>query len=811
MTAPGVTPWVGPGWGDIIPGRGSVQDPAAVAAAISPAPGDLEFPGCPPDAFGGRPDLCVRLCRNILQQYPSDPTGCWFVNRQPDGRLALLPLWCLRTDCPNPDPVYGERKVYILDDPRNIPEWAGDPGAIARPATLLDHEWSQRALTQSPWATFAGLLERPGGIRPSGRGLSLAGVDLGDLEDVARFILGDGVDLAGVARSVLALVLSSDRIRGALDQLSPKLGERFLPALQQLAINTLEGNRELAARLSNAFDEAGDKQAKAAEGWPARLLAGVVDIIGDLLTALVEAAKAIFGPVLGEARGALANLAEAIQGVFRKQLEGQRGRLPRELDAVAAEAIGAALFAGTTAQIAGLALELAHPLKRLGLNQMVGFLADFAGFNRITGPWFNPTVKWSIGNLAEQRAAQMFRTELPSEGAAREQAWQRHIPLSDYAQNLALHGLPSAWIRVLVEDTYQDPRPREITELLNAGEADPAWIAAKLKEHGWDDGDVLRGTRALLLKATAPGRNRWIGEAFTAYRDGQISERELGGHLEAAGLIALHRDAWMRAAKLDRRGRVMERVAARVLDQYVNDLVDRVQVERQLEGLGFVREEVTARLLEGDLRREVKQVRQDEQLRDAEVRRLMAAGFENLKRQFRAGFLDLDTFLMWGQALGFSAAYIRNVADLELLKGPPSADEELPPVGLGAVRTAARELARLLEDEVRAGRVAATAVVEILGELGLDRGLARELVGAAQVLGLPLPGSLGLPFPGEDPARSAFETVMATVLERIRRGEGGIGLLDQVLERLGLPTEHRRPAADILTALEALFYRPGSR
>ncbi len=811
LEAAGIVPWIGPSWGDRPPGTGSAQDPAAIAAAVSPAADELEFPGCPPDVFGGRQELCLQLCRNVIRQYPTDPTGCWYVNRQPNGRLALLPLFCLHTDCPNPDPIYGKREARFLDDPRDIPEWVGDPAAIARPTTLRDTEWGQRALRDMSGGAFGPF----SGFRPfggdGGGGVSIAGVNLSDVESVARFILGDRADVGGVVRAVLALVLSSDRIRNALEQISPKFGERFLPALQQLATNTLTGNRELAAQLSLAFTDAGDKQAQAAEGWPARLLAGVVDVIGDILRALVEAAKAIFGPVLREARGTLADVADVIQGIFRKQLEGQRHRLPQELDKVAGEAIAAALFAGTTAQVAAFGLELAHPLKRLGLNQVVGFLADFAGFNRITGPWFNPTVQWSIGNLAEQRAAQMFRTALPGAGEMREQAWQRHVPLTDYARNLALHGFPSAWIRVLVDDAFVDPRPREVTELLNAGEADPAWIADKLKEHGWDDADVLRGTRALLLKATAPGRQRWIGEAVAAYRDGQLSERELGGHLEAAGLIPLHRDAWVRAAKLDRRSRLMERVAARILEQYVNDLVDRVQAERQLAGLGFVREEVTARLLEGDLRREVKQVREDEQLRDVEIRRLMAAGFDNLKRQLRAGFLELEQVLAWGQALGFSAAYVRNAVDIELLKGPPSADEELAPVGLGAVRAAAREIARLLEDEVRAGRVAATAAAEILAELGVSRELTRDLLGAAQVLGIPLPGSIGLPFPGDDPARSAFETVLAEVLQRIRRGEGGIGLLEQVFERLGLPTEHRRPAADILRALEALFFSPGSR
>ncbi len=651
-----------------------------------------------------------------------------------------------------------------------------------------------------------------GGFLPGGGvgGLSLGELSLADVGALVSRFAGGQLDLGGVVRTLVVMALGQDRVRGALEQIAPGAADLFAPHFANLVTAQLTSSEAFASRLETALAAGTEATAAAPDGIAGKLLAGLVEVVGDIFRAIVRAAQEIFGPVVEAFRDKIGDLAAGVQGVFREQLEAQRGRLPRDLDAVAGRAIGNALLAGTTAQLAAAGIELFYPTKNLGLNQFVGFIADFAGFGQITGPWFGPTVRASIGNYAEHRAAELFRSEIPDTGTAQAQAAARHIRLADYATILSKHGFPSWWVQVLLNDTYTDPRPREVTELLNGGEAEPAWVAAKLKEIGWDDADVERGTRALLLKASRDGRQRWIAEGLNGYRDGRLSERELDALLRDAGLTATHRDAYVRAARLSRRGQLMTRVAARLMEQYVNDLMGREATAALLVGLGFEVPEVTVRMLEGDLRRNLVQVTGERQVAAAELRRLTSAALENLKRQFRAGLVDRDQFLAWGEGLGYSTAYLENVADLETLKGAPTAAEDLPPIGLGALREAARQAARLLENDVRHGRVDVQAAVTILAGLGLEHDLAGELLGIAQVLGIPVPGGLGIPLLGDDLGRSAFEQILGEVFQQIRRGDGGTGLLEQLLERLGLPAEHYRSSGDVLRALEGLFFRSRS-
>ncbi len=750
----------------------------------------------------GAPRAACAACRRILTGKPVNCELGQVLVTHPDGSV-----WMCETPC-----ILGyDRPSYrCVDVSGNVVQTLSNAPLEPPPREFTEAE--ERAFGQSPFAGSG--VPNPSGagfggfFPPSGAGaLTLGELSLADIGALVSRFAGGNLDLAGVVRALVVMALGQDRVRGALEQIAPGAADLFAPHFASVVTAQLTSSQAFAAKLETALAAGTEATTAAPGGLASKLLAGLVDVIGDVFRALVRVAQEIFGPVVEAFRDKVGDLAAGVQRVFREQLEQQRGQLPRNLDAVAGRAIGNALLAGTTAQLAAAGIELFYPTKNLGLNQFVGFIADFAGFGQITGPWFGPTVKGAIGNFAEHRAAELFRSEIPGAGEAQEQAAARHIRLGDYATVLAKHGLPSWWIQVLLNDVYVDPRPRELTELLNGGEAEPAWVAAKLKEIGWDDADVERGTRALLLKASRDGRQRWIGEGLNGYRDGRLSERELEGVLRAAGLNATHRDAYVRAARLARRGQIMGRVGARLVDQYVNDLMTRDATAALLVGLGFEVPEVTLRMLEGDLRRNLVQVRDERQLAEAEIRRLTSAALENLKRQFRAGLVTRDQFEVWAEALGYSAGYVQNIADLELLRGAPSSAEDLPPIGLGAVQETAREVARILEADVRRGRVDVQAAITILADLGLQHDLAGELLGIAQVLGIPVPGGLGIPLLGDDLGRSAFEQILGEVFQQIRHGEGGTGLLEQLLERLGLPAEHYRSSADVLRVLERLFFQ----
>ncbi|MGH7375875.1 MAG: hypothetical protein ACREKK_00465 [Candidatus Methylomirabilales bacterium] len=799
----GIVPWIqGPSpWGPRATPRpaGATTDPGGPFV-----PTESEFPGCESLPPGPGRDLCLTLCgSSTTRSYPWSPDGCCYVNRQPDGRLAMFcgVLRCFRTDC-------GPASVRILDTPADVPPWVTDPGSIAPPPKITDTDWGRRALEQMG----AGALGPFAGFRPfGGTPLTVRGpgaeLDLG-AEFLDRLLGGAGrLDLTALVRILAAGLQLGERIRGTLRELAPQLLEGFDPRLQRLALALTTSGDAQAAALRDGTAAQADATRESVGGLAGQLWDALIAALEPILRGLGQAAQAVFAPILDKMRGAGEQVVQQILRVYSEALEGKRPITPANVPAVAGVALANAIAAGTAAQSIALGLEMLHPTKRLGLNQVVGFLADFAGFGQIAGSFTGPTLKYALAIPGDARAASLFRTRIPAPGEAREQAFQRHISLQDYAGILAMHGFPSWWVRVLVDDTFVDPTPRELATLLEDGEADPVWLATKLREVGWDDGDVARGVKAWVLKQTTPGRQRLLGQVLTEYREGRVGDGELEGVLEGTVLREEHRGYWRTAAKLSRRGDLMDQLGRRIVLQYRNDVVSRASAEQQLAGLGYVPSQVNALLLQAELDREVKQLTEQRTDVEAQVRQIRTAALTNLKRQFRAGFVPRAQAQVWGEGLGFAPAYIRNVLDLEELAGPPSKAEALPPIGLGAVREAAAEVARLLADQVQRGKVNALAARDLLQGLGLSPGLARELVGVAQVLGLPVPGPLGIPLPGEGTERLGWESILAEVLRQIHGGGRVTDLLGQLERILGLPPGHTTARADVLQQLGELALR----
>src|SRR5258708_38972404 len=105
--------------------------------------------------------------------------------------------------------------------------------------------------------------------------------------------------------------------------------------------------------------------------------------------------------------------------LFRDEIEAHAPVHPGNVDKVAAGALRAALTAGSAAQLAGMALELLHPIKSMGVQQAIGVLASFAGFDEIIKPFFGATLRYGMGLPAEHRAAAHFRSVLPPIETAR--------------------------------------------------------------------------------------------------------------------------------------------------------------------------------------------------------------------------------------------------------------------------------------------------------------------------------------------------------------------------------------------------------
>ncbi len=635
--------------------------------------------------------------------------------------------------------------------------------------------------------------------------LSIAGVNVGDVISFVNSLTGGpgaNVDVTGVIQALIALVVQGGNIGTALKDIPGQLGGTVLTLADILGHVAPDLSSRLTAALDQQTQGARASTRDQVGGWAA----AAVRATSPTFAALVDASGTIGAKLADIYQSAMGTLIGAILRTFRDDIEAHAPVTAGNVDKVAAAALRSALTAGSIAQLAGMGLELLHPLKQLGVQQAIGVLAEFAGFSEIARPFFGATLRYGIGLPAEHRAAAHFRSVLPSLAEVREAAAAGVLDLDKYYDRLVLAGYPDPFPALFRDLAYTPPPARMLANMLDGSEADRPWLARKLRRLGFSPEDTERATAALELKTTQPGRTRVVTVLVDQYQHGRLERDDLAAGLEGAGLSATHRDYYLRAADLERRGYRMELVATEALNQYRNDLAGAATVRQLLVGLGFSADEVTVRLTAADLRRNVKQLADEDKAIEAEVRILKAEGLRNATRQLRAGFLELAQFLAIGQGMGYGREYLQTVAQLALLQGPTTTTGGEAAIGLGALDETRRRIAALIAQEVTARRQDRLSALASLRALGLPDDLVTTLVGLAEAIAGPraLDGEYGMPAGGK--VGGAFGAIEELVLSGLGGIKNPADLVAELLGRLGLPSRDRAALVRLIRDVRDLFH-----
>ncbi len=645
-------------------------------------------------------------------------------------------------------------------------------------------------------------LGRPRG--GSGLPVTVAGVRLTDVE---ALLSGTGAspDLSGVLRVLASLVLQAGSIGGSVDGLAPALQDFIVPGFGGVASSLDRLAPGLGAQIQQAVAAQGDDN-KERLARAAALAAGLPpDVAVAVFRGLAREVPGILAKIGDLYKHAIETLITKVLDLFRDDIEAHAPVHPGNVDRVAAGALRSALTAGSVAQLAGMGLELIHPLKTLGIQQAIGVLAQFAGFSEIARPYFGATLRYGIGLPAEHRAAAHFRTVLPGVGLVRDLAARGVVGLDKYRDRLVLEGYPDPYPAAFAATAYEALSPRALAAFTDGSEADRPWLARKLRYAGVSPEDTARIVRALELKATQPGRSRLVSGLLTQYQQGRLERAELEAGLHGAGLSPTHLAYYLRAADVERRGARMEAVGREVVNQYLADTVSRDYAAQLLGGLGFTDDEVSVRLVVAELKKGVKQVQDETRDIETEVRALKAQGLRAAIVQYRAGFLGRGPFVTIGQSMGYSAAYMALAADLADLQGPPSSTADAPAIGTGALQEARARVAELIAQEVQAKRLDTVQAVVSLRALALPPNLAATLVDLALALAGPdaIAGDYGLP--GGLKLGGAFRDVAATVLEGLHGLEAPADVLAAFVKTLGIPGQDRDALQRLLGDVRSLI------
>lgn len=493
----------------------------------------------------------------------------------------------------------------------------------------------------------------------------------------------------GWIQGVAAVLFHSKELRGVLERVNPALGNFLGEHVGQLGELLTRGSESVLGDIARQTLEGHDVVADATDLASLKRAAADVATKKVSFQATVDAQSGLMSNVTQRANAILTGGIQQLLTLYTSTLQERRGELPENVNAVAADMVASAVKFGMGAQLAAFVLEIAYPLKYTGVNQLVGYIADFAGFSRITGPLIDPQLKWGLGIPAEYQAAKLFRTRMPSSGDVLEQAYQRHVSAEDLRRALRLEGYPEDWIEVRVADMFVDPRPREIITLTEGLAVDPAWLTEKFRENGWDDADVARAVDATIRRARAPAAERYARTISTSFVNGYRTieqvRRALGNVTQDDAYVEL----WTQSLEEERNHRAAEQLAAAVLDQYNNDIIGPETTDEMLEGLGFAESERRRRRAVAALKRHQRLVKEDLGEIEQQARQLRTQALTTLRAELRARRMTLEDFEAFGRMLGYQDTWVRAIGDLELTKPAPRTVPDASTVGLDRL---AREL-----------------------------------------------------------------------------------------------------------------------
>ena len=209
---------------------------------------------------------------------------------------------------------------------------------------------------------------------------------------------------------------------------------------------------------------------------------------------------------------------------------------------------GIAGAVGTAAIFTGL--ELAHPLKNMGLGKLAEIYFGALNYQVITGAYILPLTYAAIRNPVQMYFNRMFRTGRPSVGDAMSLRTQALISREDFDEVLSYQGFPQGWIDSLEKLAKRYPAMPDIEMMYAKKETTPEQFERFMRWWGFDD-EMLEIYKRYL----------WMDPRLTEliriaqlYRPPTHPEPEAVEWLRRAGIPLTDPDAWWFTYKIAKAG-----------------------------------------------------------------------------------------------------------------------------------------------------------------------------------------------------------------------------------------------------------------
>ena len=209
---------------------------------------------------------------------------------------------------------------------------------------------------------------------------------------------------------------------------------------------------------------------------------------------------------------------------------------------------GVAGVLGTGAVFTGL--ELAHPLKNMGLGKLAEIYFGAMNYQAITGCYILPLTYAAIRNPVQMYFNRMFRTGRPSPGDAMDLLKHALITKDDFDEVVSYSGYPQGWVDALASLSKQYPAIPDLAMMYAKKEITDEQFTRYMRWWGYDD-EMLEIYRRYL----------WMDPRLTEliriaqlYRPPTTPDPRALAWLQRAGIPLPDPDAWWFTYKIAKAG-----------------------------------------------------------------------------------------------------------------------------------------------------------------------------------------------------------------------------------------------------------------
>lgn len=190
-----------------------------------------------------------------------------------------------------------------------------------------------------------------------------------------------------------------------------------------------------------------------------------------------------------------------------EEVISQAYRSPAALEQMPTTAIIAAAtvtVAGLVAQVAGTAIDTAHPIKQIGVREVIKQVIEFVGLTTVASGPIMAMYQSGIFRPLQYYYNDLFTPLFPGSGEISQLAAKRLIPYATYSKTMRYQGLREEWSSVLLQGSYQAPSFRDLQIMSWRGKATEDRIREALR-YGAMREDWIESYVGILENIPGPG------------------------------------------------------------------------------------------------------------------------------------------------------------------------------------------------------------------------------------------------------------------------------------------------------------------